>query len=236
MSPFLEDLDKADPTRDLAALEDALERLEGRRRGEAWTPEDAVRLLELCNRLSRTAGGEARRRTLIGRLAGLGLERIEGLPWEIEMELLGHLPTTTGDGASRRRAAGWWLRALRRLEADWDPGFDPDDRPFLNLAPPAETGLPSGVDPVAIDEPGLRARYEAALRANRKKTRRYNRQVELRRWREPLIAGVERFLAEVYGTVPEARQELKRLLAEHRISTRQRRRLLAVVDECASDP
>jgi len=42
----------------------------------------------------------------------------------------------------------------------------------LNLAPPPETGLPAGVAPDSIKDPGLRRAYERAIEENNQKIRR----------------------------------------------------------------
>jgi hypothetical protein len=69
----------------------------------------------------------------------------------------------------------------RALFTTLDPKFDPDRLPALNVAPPAATGLPAGIAPSAIADPGLRAEYQRALDENAAYAARYRQQQTLRR-------------------------------------------------------
>jgi len=130
--------------------------------------------------------------------AAAALARADSFSLELETKILPFLAmplarvrasgVAGSDWAKERKTkVGLWLRAWQRLERETDKNFDPDDKPFLKVAPPDETGLPAGVAPEAIKDAKLRARYEAAMNANAEKAKHYDQQfvlsVPLRRFR-----------------------------------------------------
>lgn len=123
----------------------------------------------------------------------------------------------TGDVASewakeRGAKAKLWLHALRRMEQGTDVNFDFNDLPYLNVMPPEETGLPAGVAPEGIKDPRLRAQYEAAIKANTEKSRKYNQQFEMRHLNQFFAPKAEEYLIKAYSKPPFALEELKKLL------------------------
>lgn len=62
--------------------------------------------------------------------------------------------------------ARWIAKVIDILQRRIDPKFDLHDRPFIHIAPPLETGLPSGADPASISDPLLRKQYEDSIKTN----------------------------------------------------------------------
>ena len=50
-----------------------------------------------------------------------------------------------------------WLDTWKRVETAIDKNWDPQDRPSLNVIPPARSGIPAGGAPEDINDPQLRA-------------------------------------------------------------------------------
>jgi hypothetical protein len=87
------------------------------------------------------------------------------------------------------------------------------------------------MSPNSIEDPRLRAEYEAAISANQLKAEYYNRQYRLRQ-NEPLILkDAIRFLSHSYRTLPRKDSELKALLKEKGISLEFQRKVLAALTE-----
>jgi hypothetical protein len=76
----------------------------------------------------------------------------------------------------RFRKATLWLDTWRHLSESRDPNFDPSDVPLINIAPPPESGLPSGVSSEDVKDPKLRAEYERRLASNRAKAVHFKEQ------------------------------------------------------------
>jgi hypothetical protein len=122
---------------------------------------------------------------------------------------------TLGEQAfrSRRQAhAMAILRAVAQAEREQDDSWDPENLPALNLVPPLATGLPSGVSSDAVKDPELRAIYERAIEANRKKAERHNQQSQIRRMEQHIFPFVRRRLVGMYS--PDELDELGRQCKE----------------------
>lgn len=135
----------------------------------------------------------------------------------------------------RRLATELAIHAWVRIRASLDKDFDAIDKPFRNLAPPHETGLPSGVAPEAIKDPILRKAYEKALAHNAKKAEYYNKQSQLRKLDSDFSEKVERYLEEIYTRPPLAFDELAQLLDPDRLGKDNVERLLVFVRDKVSD-
>lgn len=114
----------------------------------------------------------------------------------------------------RQREFEAWLEVLQRIEDARDPLWDPNLRPFRNLSPPPETGLPSGIAPEAIEDPYLRAQYETELHANRELGRRNEEQREIEKLRKAVLYRIAQFVEFAYCPTEEDRAELNALLDE----------------------
>jgi hypothetical protein len=115
----------------------------------------------------------------------------------------------------RKQKAELWLAALRRVESSVDPAFDMNDRPFLNVPPPAGSTVPAGSSPESIKHPQLRAEYERAVALNSDKIRRSNEQIWLKQNAPYFYQNVERYLVSAYTRPPADSAELERLLARY---------------------
>jgi hypothetical protein len=154
------------------------------------------------------------------------LAQADNFSLDLESRLLPFLaidqaPSATTDAVSsewikeRGAKTRLWLHALQRLEKETDRNFNFNDHPVLNVAPPQETGLPAGVAPEAIKEPKLRAQYQAAIAANAKKAREYDRQYMLRHIREVFFPKAEQYLVSAYTKPPYDLDELRVYLNEY---------------------
>jgi hypothetical protein len=75
----------------------------------------------------------------------------------------------------------WQLAVFNAIDSKLKPDFDFEDPPVLNVAPPPESGLPAGVDPASVKDPGIRAQFEKEIAANRIKKSAYELQWNLRK-------------------------------------------------------
>jgi hypothetical protein len=128
------------------------------------------------------------------------------------------VPSISADGdwlRERREKTGFWLRAWRQLERQFDPTFDINDRknrPLMRVFPPDETRLPAGTLPSAIKDPKLRAQYEAALAENKRKVERANQQIPLIARGPSFKARAEHVLIYLYSKPPFRTNELRQYL------------------------
>lgn len=149
----------------------------------------------------------------------------------LETQLLGFvrrdLKLTTRDWPKERSTkTQLWLHAWGRLEREINRNFNFNDRPFLNIAPPSETGLPAGVSPEAIKDPALRRRYKAAIADNTKKSIEFNRQFELKYLDGILPKNAQEYLVRVYTKPPRNDLQLNNYLITYGISQPIRERIL----------
>jgi len=125
---------------------------------------------------------------------------------------------------SRRKAhAAAILHTVAQAERERDDSWDPEDLPALNLVPPLATGLQSGVSPDAVKDPELRAIYERAIEANRKKVERHNQQGQIRRMEQHFFRFVRSRLVGMYS--PDDLEELGRQCKEAGVSPAWREKL-----------
>lgn len=118
----------------------------------------------------------------------------------------------------RRERVKLWLHALHRLKTEKDENFDPNNLPQLNVAPPEGVRVAvSGMSPESIEDPKLRAEYEAAIEANRKKTIYYSHQHRLRQNEDSIIKNAVKYISKVYSQPPVDLKELEELLNEYDI-------------------
>ena len=116
----------------------------------------------------------------------------------------------------RSVAAKLVFSAWYGLKRSLDKNFAKERKPFLNISPPIETGLPAGVDPKAIKDLDLRKKYELSIADNAEKTKFYNAQYALRKIDRKFSEKAEKYLIDVYTKPPYAHDELEKL-ADRRI-------------------
>lgn len=122
--------------------------------------------------------------------------------------------------AKRRMMAELWLTRIEKIRAVIDPHWNPDDRPMINIEVPE--GLPMGTSPKGIHDKKLLADYEARLEENRRKTERYNQQLEVHRLLAELSRRMEEDLVRLYVRQPFHPAELELLLDQHAADTSHR--------------
>lgn len=178
-------------------------------------------MLHVCSEISNRGLNDSRLRLESERFARIALSHSAMFSWESQSDLveaLGYQRFSLPDAAwvrERREKTELWLQAWRRLEKEFDPTFDVNDRkslPGLKVMPPFATGLPAGTPPSAIKDPKLRAQYEAAIADNNKKAERVNRQLPLHAHAPSFKARAERWLVQAYSQQPRRIGELKRYL------------------------
>jgi len=157
--------------------------------------------------------------------------------WEYQSDLvsaLGYQRSSPSDHAwlrERREKSEFWLLARRRLEREFDPSYDPNDRKnniSFRVYPPIETGLPPGTPPSAIKDPRLRAKYEAALA---EKSRKAFQQIPLIRSGPSFKARAERVLIYLYSQPPQRTNELRQYLETYLRDAGARKRILDAVEK-----
>jgi hypothetical protein len=191
----------------------------------------ALMMVHVCSEISNRGLNDVRVRFQSERFSLTALSN-PTFTVEREWELLSYLqedlnPENSKDWLKERsEKAKLWLHGWRRLEKETDPRFNIRDRPFLNIAPPAETQLPAGVAPEAIKDAKLRAEYTAAIAANAEKARRYNQQYILRRDGPAFINEAKKYLVRAYSKPPQNTDELRRYLTTYITNTTARRTLL----------
>ncbi len=124
--------------------------------------------------------------------------------------------TSPGDTAVRKRALSLSLSFLTALDRNIDPKWDPEIDPVRGVPPPI-SGVPvlgtGEIDPAAIPDPAVRARYEQELKARRDYLKYCTVQFQLRRIDDRATASIGRFVERCYTSSPADRSEFEELLA-----------------------
>jgi len=121
------------------------------------------------------------------------------------------------------------FHAWKRLIDAIDPKWNPNDKPFRNVAPPTETGLPPGISPEVIKNQELRAIYEKAIERNRLKSVRYLEQSRLRDWLKRFPKRAEAYIIQAYSKPPFNLQELKQYLDKYIANKKTKDKILDAV-------
>lgn len=179
-------------------------------------------MLKLCRELASRDYPRARKQALLRKYAAAGLEDRKRISVESFIglaECIGTMPlpsTKAGDEWVEQRRADTTIRleAWKKLKEAIDPRWDPKDGPTLSVRPPV-AGLPSGVAPEAIESPTLRAEYQAAIEANKKKAAKYRQQHALRKLQRSFSRRTEAYLVEAYSRPPLKTEELEELLQKY---------------------
>lgn len=198
-------------------------------------------MLAVCKPLSSGTFEDSRRYELARKYALSALEEANGIPLTLELELIGHVTTVRiGPGASRgedfarhrKKDIAVRLHAWKRLIDAIDPNWDPDEVLWSgNVAPPAATGLPAGVEPDAIKDAHLRAEYEAAIQRNRQKAEEYREQYELHKWLKRFPKRAESDIVQAYSHPPFDIEELKEMLDDRCPDQESKARIVEAVDK-----
>lgn len=207
-------------SKDLAGLErmmDEIHRKWRRRDAESY----AALILSAVSRLNVVGMDEPEDPALVHDHIMLALEKADEMSIQTHFKLVCHLQhhprhgSVVSLGECRTQAAREWMCAWKRVHDELSPDWNPSDEPRSNIAPPAATGLPSGVAPEAIEDPTLRAEYEAAIEKNNQKAEQYSKQYQLRKVEARLLKKAEDYLINAYSTPPYDITELGQYLTQY---------------------
>lgn len=175
-------------------------------------------MIEICGSLASYDFKNNKQYLLTHKYAKLALQKADQMPVENEIRLVqylgGDIEYVTGQvkpeewPQDRSERMKYWFHAWQRLNGEIDRNFNFNDRPLLNVTPPSGP-YPSGISPEAIKDSQLRARYEAAIQANKEKAARFNRQFLLHRLDKELTENLKRFVANAYARPPFDQTELE---------------------------
>jgi hypothetical protein len=225
-------------SRPLEELLDFSNQLERKWQRINWNQYAAL-MLHVCSEISNRGLNDSRLRLESERFARIALSHAGMFSWEYQSDLvdaLGYQRFSLPETAwvrERREKTELWLHAWRRLEKEFDPTFDVNDRkslPAMRVTPPFATGLPAGTPPSAIKDPKLRAQYEAAIADNNNKAERVNRQLPLHAHGPSFKARAERWLIQAYSQQPRRVGELKRYLQVYVRDYKARARILKRIE------
>lgn len=197
-------------------------------------------MLEVCGPLSSGNFKGDRRYELARKYALSALADANNIALETELELTGHVITlmigpnaSKGEDFAQRRKKDVQIRlhAWKRLLDAIDPDWDPNDFPSINVMPPMETGLPAGVSAETIEDPNLRAEYEASIEKNRQKAEIYRQQYKLRKWLKMFPRYAEPYIIQAYSLPPYDTEELQEFLAIYITDPNTTNRILYKVEE-----
>jgi hypothetical protein len=200
-------------------------------------PSFIIYMTKACSLLSSYDIGDlSKRASLLSRYA-ISVLTSGNLPLRDHMQFVSFLmldPLVIDETAwktLRQQKAELWLAARRRVQSSVDPAFNFNEPIFLNVAPPAASGLPAGISPESVRDPKLRAEYEHAIAENSAKTRRFNDQYWLKKNAADFYQNVERYLVNAYSRSPNDLAELERLLSQYIEDNDVRVRILEGVDK-----
>ncbi len=192
-------------------------------------------MIEICGSLASYDFKNDRQYILTHKYAKLALQRADQMPVENEVRLVqylgGDIEYLTGQvnpeewPQDRRERMQYWFHARRRLNSEIDRNFNVNKPPLLNV-PPAAGPYPSGIAPEGIKDPQLRARYEAAVQANKQKIERFNRQHLLHKLDEELTKNLRRFIVGAYSKPPVDLAELTYYLSTYTTDDQLRQSIL----------
>lgn len=222
------------PLDELLALANELERKWRRPNWDhyAWV------MRYVCSEISNRGLSDPRVREQRRQFARTALAYSNRYSWDHEAALVGALgyERPASDNLwvrERREATGFWFRAWRRLERERDPSYDPNDRKnnVSRVYPPVETGLPLGTPPSAIKDPKLRAKYQAAIAENNRKSQKATHQIPLIRGGPAFKARAEYVLIYMYSQPPFRTNELRQLLETNLPDAPARKRIIDAVEK-----
>lgn len=213
---------KLSKDRDLQAMEKLGHEIE-----RDWRAADAVKYahltLQLCGQLvSQHFGHSGKQGGLSQAFAMEALKEADKIPLELECELLerarhqldveGKTPSGEGWAKMRKEQLKLWLHAWQRLEKTIDKNWNPDDVPEMDLKGLEGVSFVSGMTSCLTNDPKLKAKYEAAVEAFRKKREYYSEQHQIRQLMKSFYAEAEQYVIQAYSTPPFNLEELQQAL------------------------
>jgi hypothetical protein len=224
-------------TNDLKDYEKAIDEIQSKWRKK--NRELYSRLMwEACKPLSSGRFNDERQYDVARRYALLALEEPNEIPLEVELELTGHVMTDTvtpraptGQEWSHRRKQDVEVKfhAWKRLIDAIDPNWDPNEEILSPNAVATSMGFPGTIAPESINDPKLRAEYEAAIQRNREKIKRYTEQSRLHKWLKRFPKTAEEYIVDAYSKPPFNLKELHQYFKKYIIDEKTQVRILDVV-------
>jgi len=225
------------PTNDINSFEKFADEIQ--RKWKAKDPEHYAKLmLEICGPISSGRFNTDNRSNIARKYALSALADPNKISLETELELIGHVMTPM---ITRRAPMGqeWTqqrkediqirLHAWKRLTDAIDPTWDPNDLPLLNVPLPSGAEGMTGMSPKDINDPALRAKYEADIEKNKQKAEKYSEQSKLRDWLKRFPKRAEEYIIQAYSKPPFNLEELKQYLDKYIADTKTKARILDTV-------
>jgi hypothetical protein len=129
----------------------------------------------------------------------------------------------------RRVRAERWLKTWQSIRKQL-AALPKSTGPFyINVSPPPETGLPSGVGPEAVKDPVLRKKFEQAIEENRRRAGAYSQKRALEDLDSSVIHRTKRYLIDAFSRSPLRTEELVELLEQYDIAEKTRAEILEEV-------
>jgi hypothetical protein len=179
---------------------------------------------------------EAKRLALSDEYSVAALRKADTFDLETEVFLLRYLghrlgrnPLTETAIQDRHQRLEMWIHACRRLAAEKDPKYDPNDKPWINVPlPKGVNGMP-GMHPDNIRDQNLRAEYEQAIERNNKKIEYGRLQSKLRDLEKTIYRDGSEHISKMYSQLPLDTANLFKTLKESGISPSVQERIMSDV-------
>lgn len=225
------------PTNDIKTFEKFADEIQSK--WEAKDPEHYAKLmLEICGPITSGRFNTDDRFSIARKYALLALSDPNKITLETELKLVGHVKTPMfGPHApkdleladQRKKDVEVRLHAWKRLIDATDPTWDPNDLPLLNVPLPSGAEGMTGMSPKDINDPALRAKYEADIEKNKQKAEKYGEQYRLRSWLKRFPKRAEEYIIQAYSKPPFDVEELKQYLDKYILDTKTKARILDTV-------
>jgi hypothetical protein len=129
----------------------------------------------------------------------------------------------------RRRRTERWFTVWKSIREQLAALPEPSGPLNINVSPPVETGLPSGVGPEAVKDPALRKRFEEAIEKNTRNGNTYRKKHDLADFEKRFAADAKRNFIETYSKPPFETDELAKNLQEYGVPPSDRDAILKEV-------
>lgn len=182
-------------------------------------------MLEVCNALSSTNLSGDNQYNLEQKYASLTLSKQLQIPADLEAQLVLHLQEDIEYVKGQLNKEEWqekrlnkaelWLRTWHHLNMAIDPNFDFKDLPLESVPLPPGVAGTAGMSPDMIQDPNLRAQYQSAIEANRRKAENFRTQSALYKMREIFRERMKSYLIRAYSRPPEKTKELEEVLRKY---------------------
>jgi hypothetical protein len=150
-----------------------------------------------------------------------------------------HKPKGNDLAKLRKNGLKMYLHAWKRVIDGIDPNWDQNARPSVHVSPDFFTAeekakmgrFASGMAPEGIKDPQIRAKYEAAIKANNEKGERYGQQDKLRSYLKSYPPLYKRYIIKAYSMPPYNNAELVKYLSDYKIDEETKTRIIDAVNK-----